>query len=99
MIVWKCKRLMKREFKKTKKIEKLRPQGRPDASLGTGPAECAGRAETFELVKDVDVRLARFVPGTGAVDAIAPRIPLGHPLERIGCVCCLYVRVCVCICV
>ena len=48
----------------SEQIRNLKPECRPRSIFGTGPAECAGRAEALELVKNAAIRLARFVPGT-----------------------------------
>ena len=42
--------------KKTKQIGNLMAEGPQGAILGTGPAECAGRAEALELVKIYNIK-------------------------------------------
>ena len=68
---------------KSKNIGNLRAEGRLDAIWWTGPAESTGRAEALELVKDVKVRSARFVPGTGAADSIGPCLAADTAVPRI----------------
>ena len=41
--------------------------------MGTGPAECEWRAGALELVEDVYISSARFIPRTGAADSIDVR--------------------------
>ena len=50
---------------KSDKIGNLRAKGRPDVIWGTGTAECAGRAETLELINVVDISPARFTVERG----------------------------------
>ena len=45
----KFRRFLRRKKVDPNKIVKLKPKGRPPSILGTGPAECADRAEALEL--------------------------------------------------